>query len=879
MPALSNTSSQQSDHDNRASAGAPEPALSSPKGLVPSGTWATQPSSLERRLFFILAGVALVYAFLAGLATIGDPDFGWHLARGRWIAQHHHVIYTEDVLSYTVPGADAIYPALGELTLYGIFLLGGYAALSWMCALACAGAVALLLRRGNAMSAAIAILAVPFLAMRMVPRPELFALVIFAAYVSLLWENHQTGRAPLWLLPLLMGIWVNLQFSFFSGLGLLAAFGVVELLELPFGAERRLQAIERLKREVPWFLATAAAILVNPWGWKILREAAWYTRTTLGIHVNEWAPLHWNWTDPFTSFSLRNTNDLAHILFIIVVLAIVVAVAQLRLGAAFLLITSLYESTRHLRLLAQGGCMVAIVAGAVLFDVLPWLRSRIPSPRLRAILASTAVVLFAALAVLRAADVVTNYRYLAEPALSTFGTGMSDWFPRRAAEFIRNQNLPGEVFNTYNIGGYTLWRLGPERRDYVDGQETPFGAAFLQHEAELRKTPLDSDAWRQEADRYGINTIIFPLTLDEISLTRLNADCRSQQWRPVYLDEVAIVFVRRSPATEDLIRRFEVDCTTAPLPRDPLPLNATAFNQWVNAASVLSALGRNAEALAATDKAMSIFPDNAHARWYRGQMLYALQRQSEAEQDWRRALTLAPREITPWASLRDFQATVWSSLAGLYRRQDRSAEAIQALENVIQLSSDPSLKLQSMADLGALYLAGGQDSDAEKQWLAALSLAPKESSIWFSLAELYQRQGRFPHAIHAAQQAVQFAPDPAPKSHALMKLGLLYLRARQPQQALQALDQAASTAPTDLLAASGGRSFSFDIAQARAAAWMALGNIPQATSFEEQAVKLDPDAPEAWSHLARLYQRGGRLADQQLAERRASALQSAPGQY
>ena len=48
--------------------------------------------------------------------------------------------------------------------------------------------------------------------------------------------------------------------------------------------------------------------------------------------------------------------------------------------------------------------------------------------------------------------------------------------------------------------------------------------------------------------------------------------------------------------------------------------------------------------------------------------------------------------------------------------------------------------------------------------------------------------------------------------------------------------------------------------------------------IEEQAVKLDPDAADAWSHLATLYQREGRVADQQLAERRASALQSVYGQ-
>ena len=839
---------------------------------------ASEPSKFERRLFLALAGVALVYSFLAGLATVGDPDFGWQLARGRWIAQHHQV-FSSDVLSYTIRGADAIYPPLGGLILYGIYVLGGYQLLSWVCAVACAGIVALLLRRGNAVSAAIAILVVPFIALRTVPRAELFAIVIFATFVSVLWQHYETGRAPLWLLPLLMAVWVNVHFSFFSGFGLLAAFVVVELLEWPFGSDRRLQSIRRLKREIPWFLATAAATIANPWGWRIYKETTQYTEAALGIDVNEWAPLHWNWTNPFISFSLRNTNDLAHVIFVIVVLAVVVALWQRRLGAAFLLLAALFEVTRHLRYMALSSCLLVVVAGAVLFAALPFVRSRITSPRTRLILASATIVIFVSIAIVRAADVVTNYHYLAEPTLSTFGGGLSTRFPLRAAEFIQDQNLPGEVFNTYNEGGFTLWQLGPQRRDYVDGREIPFGAAFLKHEADLRRTPLDSETWRHEADRYGINTIIFPLALDEISLERVNDDCHSKQWRPVYLDEVAIVLVRRSAATEDLIRRFEVDCAIAPLPRAPLPQNAPSFSQWINAARVLSRLGRNFEALRAADKAMTIFGANAHAHWYRGQILYALQRQSEAEEEWKRALALAPREVGPWSRLHDFQADVWSSLADLYRRQDRAAEAMHALETVVKLSSDPSLKLQTRAKLGVLYLADGRDSDAEQQWLAALSLAPKDAPIWLSLADLYERGKRFPQAIHAAQQAILSAPDPATKSHALVKLALLYLRTRQPQQTLEALDQATATAPPDLLAATGRSSFTFDIAQARAAAWMALGNIGQATSFEEQAVKLNPDAVDAWMHLAKLYQREGRVADQQLAERRASALQSVSTQY
>jgi hypothetical protein len=38
--------------------------------------------------------------------------------------------------------------------------------------------------------------------------------------------------------------------------------------------------------------------------------------------------------------------------------------------------------------------------------------------------------------------------------------------------------------------------------------------------------------------------------------------CASETWPPVYLDEVAAVFVRRSAETEDLIDRLGIQCVT-----------------------------------------------------------------------------------------------------------------------------------------------------------------------------------------------------------------------------------------------------------------------------------------------------------------------------
>ncbi len=173
-------------------------------------------SSFQRRLFLALGAIALIYAFLAGLRTIKDYDLGWQMATGRWVVQHHHAPPVE-AFSYIAQG-NWIYPVGAGLFFYVAYLLGGFALISWMGAAASCGTVALLLRRGSAATAAMAILAVPLIAWRTAPRADLFTVVLFAAFLSLLWENYQTGRARLWLLPLLMVAWVNLHLGFSAGL-------------------------------------------------------------------------------------------------------------------------------------------------------------------------------------------------------------------------------------------------------------------------------------------------------------------------------------------------------------------------------------------------------------------------------------------------------------------------------------------------------------------------------------------------------------------------------------------------------------------------------------------------------------------------------------
>ena len=219
---------------------------------------------LRRVVMIALAVLALVYALLAGLRTVTDFDLGWQLATGRWVVEHRQVPGT-DVFSYTARGQEWIYPPFSGVLFFLLYRMGGYAALSWLGALACVGTVALQLRRGGGITMMLALVSVPVLAFRTGPRSEMFTTLLFAAFLSLLWQQYREGRAPLYWLPPLMLLWANLHYGFLAGFGAMGAYVMLELLELPFAA-RRAPAWTRLRRAAPWLLLTPVATLLNPWG-------------------------------------------------------------------------------------------------------------------------------------------------------------------------------------------------------------------------------------------------------------------------------------------------------------------------------------------------------------------------------------------------------------------------------------------------------------------------------------------------------------------------------------------------------------------------------------------------------------------------------------
>ena len=59
---------------------------------------------------------------------------------------------------------------------------------------------------------------------------------------------------------------------------------------------------------------------------------------------------------------------------------------------------------------------------------------------------------------IRAYDLVSDRAYILAGEDVLFGAGLSKSYPKNAAEFILREQLPGNIFNDYDLGGYLVFR-------------------------------------------------------------------------------------------------------------------------------------------------------------------------------------------------------------------------------------------------------------------------------------------------------------------------------------------------------------------------------------------------------------------------------------
>jgi len=695
---------------------------------------------------------------------VADSDMGWHLATGRWILQHHQIPRT-DVLSFPSAGKPWTYPPFAGVLLYLTYRGFGYVGLSLLCALACLAVVAIFVRRGDFASAFLAMLAVPCVAARTAPRADLFSTVFFAIFICELWAYQHGKRVRLWLLPVLMLLWVNLHPGFVAGLAAIGAYLLLEVTDLIY-AERRAGAFVRLRGALPWLAACAVATLANPWGGRIYAA----TLNMMGVAGSVQGTINGNVAlaefagIPITTHMLHQLLDVRDILngftwlLLLSVLLAGLFLWKRQIGAALLLVFALSATLTHARYMGLFAITV-VTLGATLLEELFTSASddggNTTSPRLQvpAGVATLIAVVLCAVALLHVADFVSNRSYVVfSPGLS-FGAGESSWFPSRAAAFIRREQLPGNVFEDYELGGYAAWSLGPKYPDFIDGRGNSGNLGLEQFN--LYSEDPDSPAWKNEAEHWKLNVLLVS-TVGLRSLQQMDPFkfCQSKSWRPIYMDDVSLVLLRDSPQNAPWINRLQIDCFTQPLTASDSSSRPALHQFYLNSGALFYDLHRDREAQESLSRAAALYREDPSVHFLSALLFERGQRYAEAEQEYRASLAITET------------SSVWYSLSLLYGKQGRTADALHALEHAAELSMQPYNiyvtmgKLQMVLNNPEQSLVSFAKAERNSPYRnGAESLAPE---VYAELdeyrSEAHRRLSHWNEAIRFQQEAIQRTP-------------------------------------------------------------------------------------------------------------------------
>lgn len=156
--------------------------------------------------------------------------------------------------------------------------------------------------------------------------------------------------------------------------------------------------------------------------------------------------------------------------------------------------------------------------------------------------------------------------------------------------FLRENNIKGPIFNNYDIGFTILYALYPREKVFVNQKPEAYPATFFT--SIYYPMLVNQSLFNAMAKKYHFNSIIFTIT-DNDSLPFLNRIVNDADWKLIYLDPYAVVFVKNTATN----KKFSVITQTEYKISDNVSLR-----DLDNLGYFLSVIGWKEKALAAYER-------------------------------------------------------------------------------------------------------------------------------------------------------------------------------------------------------------------------------------------------------------------------------------
>ena len=488
--------------------------------------------------YFSVAVTVLLFYFSIMLpfsqSLLNDPDTLWHIRTGQWILDHAQVP-TVDFYSYTAVGKRWISTEwLSEIFIALAYKIGEWRGVVILSTLVCAaiiGVICFYLVQNLRFSVAIAWTTLTAVAIspHFLARPHIFSYIVAIIWVIKLLESYDRGdfKSSLPTFCVLMVLWANLHPSFTFGLSLL---GVV--VGYSFCEKLLKRDYLGCKDEVIAVIIVSLCALVTPYGIfsALLTFQAMSMKYALQ-HVAEWH------SPDFQQSRIQ--------LFLIVGLLMAVTGLGVRLRGPRLIVYGmlLILCLSYTRGLTMFFLLTPIIFARPLAECASWCRSaqRVPVPQTAgprtAADTSDPVLLY-----LQKRSKMIPTIFLAVAILVT----AASWHrieigppasvaPKAALDFVSKAGITGNVFNSYNFGGYLIFKGIPT---FIDGRAPPYTDDFIQEYFDAVGL-ADMKSAFQLLDQYKVTWVLL-LPRDPLA----KALAESDQWNEVYSDKYSVVIVR-----------------------------------------------------------------------------------------------------------------------------------------------------------------------------------------------------------------------------------------------------------------------------------------------------------------------------------------------
>jgi hypothetical protein len=537
----------------------------------------SQPSSPALR--FLLPSVRdiififLFWSLLAGPLSnrpLADADIGWHVRTGEQILATHSLPRTDPFSSLMQDQPWFAWEWLYDMLLGILHQACGLNGVVWLCALLVAaifaGLLSMLLRRGTGLLLAVVLMLLAEAAstIHLYARPHivswLFSLLWFAVLER--WERWENANLPRWIpwfFPASMLLWVNLHGGWLFGMALLGiyAFAAFVASVREKDAFAAIRAAHRARAMAWAWVASAAATLVNPYGWRLHAHIYRYLGDRyLMSRIDE--------------FQSPDFHGWAERCFAVILVLVLIAFVgsrlsgnrvsgngKLRLSHLLVVLLAAYAGFYSSRNLPVSSMLLVLVAGPILWENFSslaekpgawrWVRKctlRISdfSDRMGAQEMQLRGHLWPVVSVALAFAICLQGGWLGSRQL-VHAQFDARKMPVAAVnflqtEFVGDQPSTEPVFSTDAWGGYLIYRMYPERKVVIDDRHDLYGSGRIRQYLILTRA---EPGWQGVLEQWQIRTALLP---SDSTLANLLREL-PRDWRVAYKDKVAVVFERR----------------------------------------------------------------------------------------------------------------------------------------------------------------------------------------------------------------------------------------------------------------------------------------------------------------------------------------------